>query len=585
MSSTNGHGSKKAILYARVSTEEQARTGYSLAQQLEALQEFSAQEGYEVLEEVKDPGQSGASLERPGIDRVRDLVSAGGVSVVLAQDRDRFAREPAYLYLLREELRERGCSLRALNDKGDDSPEGELTDGLLDQIARYERAKIAQRTQRGKLRRAREGKIVAVTSATYGFEYNEARDNYMVNEEKMVNVRRIFFMVGVEGRPINAVKVAFDREGVPTPGAAAYWSKKTIRDVILNDSYKPHDTKEIASLVAEGLLSVEVAETLNPSKRYGIWWFNRMRVRRKQTSEMGPDGPIYRRRAASTEKPREKWVAVPIPAAEIPLVWVDGAREAIKDNRPISSAGRRLWPLSGGVLLCGGCGRRMFPNVSGGHNGRKKYVYYRCPKRIAHGQDACTHRKQYRAEKVEAAAWNLVSGLLTDPTRLRAALAETIKQERQGLRGDPDRDRRIWLSKLTEADRKRSRYQEMAAEGLIDFDELRAKLATLEETRKTARRELEALESRDKKLAELECNSDALLERYTALVPEALEVLDAEERHQLYNMLRLRVTTENDGALAMSGVLSSDQKFSEQKLTSPFTNSRRSTVLERQKHA
>ena len=125
----------------------------------------------------------------------------------------------------------------------------------------------------------------------------------------------------------------------------------------------------------------------------------------------------------------------------------------------------------------------------------------------------------------------------------------------------------------------------MAAEGLIDFDELRAKLATLEETRKTARRELEALESRDKKLAELECNSDALLERYTALVPEALEVLDAEERHQLYNMLRLRVTTRDDGALAMSGVLSSDKKISEQKLTSPFTNSRRSTVLERQKHA
>src|ERR671933_925054 len=140
MHSKNGHGPKRAVLYARVSTEEQARSGYSLAQQLEALQEYAAREGYEVLEEVTDSGQSGASLERPGMDRVRDLVAAGGVSVVLAQDRDRFAREPAYLYLLREEFAEHGCKLTTLNDHGDGSPEGELTDGILDQLAKFERA-------------------------------------------------------------------------------------------------------------------------------------------------------------------------------------------------------------------------------------------------------------------------------------------------------------------------------------------------------------------------------------------------------------------------------------------------------------
>ncbi len=96
MQSTNGYGPKRAILYARVSTEEQARSGYSLAQQMEALKAYVTREGYEIVEEVSDPGQSGASLERPGMDRVRDLVAAGDVSVVLAQDRDRFAREPAY---------------------------------------------------------------------------------------------------------------------------------------------------------------------------------------------------------------------------------------------------------------------------------------------------------------------------------------------------------------------------------------------------------------------------------------------------------------------------------------------------------
>src|SRR5215208_8230419 len=97
---------ERAILYARVATEEQARSGYSLAQQLEALRQYAHREGYEVLEEVQDPGQSGASLERPGMDHLRDLVAAGGVSVVAAQDRKSFAREPAYHYLLRREFEE-----------------------------------------------------------------------------------------------------------------------------------------------------------------------------------------------------------------------------------------------------------------------------------------------------------------------------------------------------------------------------------------------------------------------------------------------------------------------------------------------
>src|SRR3712207_4171819 len=176
MQSTNGP--KKVVCYARVSTSEQAIKGFSLAQQVEALRAYATSEGYAIIAEVTDPGQSGASIERPGMDRVRDLVAAGEVSVVLAQDRDRFAREPAYHYLLKREFEEHGCKLRALNDRGDESPEGELTDGILDQLAKFERAKTAERTRRGKLRKAREGKIIGGHTPGYGFRYNTERDGY-----------------------------------------------------------------------------------------------------------------------------------------------------------------------------------------------------------------------------------------------------------------------------------------------------------------------------------------------------------------------------------------------------------------------
>ncbi|HZB82044.1 MAG TPA: recombinase family protein [Rubrobacteraceae bacterium] len=126
MPSPNGHGSKRAILYARASTDDQVRTGYSLAQRLEALRDYARREGYEVTDEVTDPGESGTSLVRPGMDKVRDLVEAGGVDGVLAQDADRITREPGHRAYLDEEFEKYGTVLRALDDWGDDSHEGQL---------------------------------------------------------------------------------------------------------------------------------------------------------------------------------------------------------------------------------------------------------------------------------------------------------------------------------------------------------------------------------------------------------------------------------------------------------------------------
>ena len=179
----------RAVLYARVSTEEQGNKGYSLRQQLEVLREYCQQNEYEIVGEFEDR-VSGAVLERPGLDTLRDLVAEGGVDIVLAQNRDRFTREPAYHYILRTEFREHGCKLKALNDRGDESPEGELSDGVVDLIAKYERARIASRTSEGKYRKAREGKIPGTGTPPLGFRYEDG--HYFVVEEEMSLVRDIF---------------------------------------------------------------------------------------------------------------------------------------------------------------------------------------------------------------------------------------------------------------------------------------------------------------------------------------------------------------------------------------------------------
>jgi site-specific DNA recombinase len=196
------------------------------------------------------------------------LVAKGGVSIVLAQDRDRFAREPAYLYLLREEFAETGTRLKALSDRGDDSPEGQLTDGILDQLAKFERAKTAERTRRDRLRRAREGKVIAGRQADYGFRYNAARDGYTVHKEETRLVRRIFRMIA-EGSSVNGARTALEAAKIPPP-RGVLWQRTFIRECIFDDVYKPHSFEEVASLV-----SPQVASRLDSERSYGIWWYNR----------------------------------------------------------------------------------------------------------------------------------------------------------------------------------------------------------------------------------------------------------------------------------------------------------------------
>ncbi len=121
------------------------------------------------------------------------------------------------------------------------------------------------------------------------------------------------------------------------------------------------------------------------------------------------------------------------------------------------------------------------------------------------------------------------------------------------MRGDPDQEAKLWLRKLAEVDQKRGGFQDMAAEGLIAFDELRTRLAALEETRQTARRKLAALEGRRERIEQMERDRDILLEQYEGLAPDALDTLTPEERQEFYKILKLRVTVGVDGTLEATG--------------------------------
>jgi site-specific DNA recombinase len=494
------------------------------------------------------------------MDRVRDLVGAGNVSVVLAQDRDRFTREPAYHYLLRREFEEYGARMYALNDRGDDSSEGELTEGILDQLAKFERAKTAERTRRGKVRKAKEGKIVAAsTGPAFGFAFNEARDGCVIDEPRMQVVRDIFRMIAEESTPLTTVRSALEARVVPAPGGGRRWFRSTIRKIVQNDCYRPHALKEI-----QQLLSPEVAAKLDPECSYGVNWWGRRRVTEKQVAETTTDGTRrYRRIYKTLYKPRDEWIAIPVPDSGIPTEVVERARAVLQNNPKPSLAGGRFWELSGGVLLCGGCGHRMQSDRKRRSAATDRYHhYYKCPNRRPRTGvlERCPgSRKSCKAEEVEALVWNFVSGLLKDPARLKVGLEKRVEGERlKGTRGDPDREARAWLDKLTEVENERRGYLRLAAKGHMRDEELDRALAELEEVRAVAERELETLENRRKRIERLEHDKEALLASLEGAVPEALDRLPSESRNRIYRMLNLKVEALPGEPLKLSGVFVGD---------------------------
>jgi hypothetical protein len=180
--------------------------------------------------------------------------------------------------------------------------------------------------------------------------------------------------------------------------------------------------------------------------------------------------------------------------------------------------------------------------------------YYRC-REGNRRKETCSNKKSVRSDRAHAGVWELVSGLLTDPACLRAGLDAMIEEQRRSSRGDPAREAKAWLEKLTALDRKRSGYLDLAAERLMSRDELRSKLAELQEVRETAERELVTIEGRKERLEQMERDRDTLMERYASVVPESLDALTSEKRHQLYKMLRLEVIAHPDKSLEVSGAI------------------------------
>jgi site-specific DNA recombinase len=185
---------RMAAIYARVSSEQQ-REEHTIASQTAALIEFARTRDLEVPKAwiFEDEGFSGATLERPGLERVRDLAAEGQIQAVLVYAPDRLSRKYAYQILLIEEFARQGVETLFLKAPQGTTAEDQLLVQFQGMIAEYERAQILERSRRGKRHRARAGEISVLSGAPYGYRYirksDEAPASYALIEAEARVVR------------------------------------------------------------------------------------------------------------------------------------------------------------------------------------------------------------------------------------------------------------------------------------------------------------------------------------------------------------------------------------------------------------
>src|SRR5919109_5652760 len=187
-----------AAIYARVSSEQQAEAN-TIASQVAALQARVAADGLPLPldHHFLDEGYSGATLIRPALERLRDAAALGTISRLYVHSPDRLARKYAYQVLLIDELQRAGVEIIFLNRELGRSPEDDLLLQVQGMVAEYERAKILERSRRGKRHAAQRGSVNVLSGAPYGYRYvskwaggGTARYEVILEEARVV--RQIF---------------------------------------------------------------------------------------------------------------------------------------------------------------------------------------------------------------------------------------------------------------------------------------------------------------------------------------------------------------------------------------------------------
>jgi site-specific DNA recombinase len=510
---------RMAAIYARVSSEQQ-REAHTIASQTAALIEWARTLDLEVPTPwiFEDDGYSGASLERPGLERVRDLAAEGQIQALLVYSPDRLSRKYAYQILLIEEFTRHGVETRFLNAPQSATAEDQLLVQFQGMIAEYERAQILERSRRGKRHRARAGEISVLGGAPYGYRYSRKRDDtpasYAVIDTEAQVVRQVYEHYTVTGWSIGAITRWLNDRQVPTRKQGARWERSTVWAMLRNPAY------------------------------IGTACFGKTRVatRQRVTRPLRVRGGITTRNSANHERPREEWIEIPVPAL-IDEPTFTRAQELLRENR-IRARRRTITPsVVQGLVSCRRCGYALSRTSS--RSSARLIHYYRCI-----GSDAWRHlggprcqSRPVRQDLLDDVVWTQVIRLLEDPALIQQELDRRLAAARAA---DPTRQREQALQRdLVRVGKSIERMLTAYQEDLLSLEQLRERMPLLRQREQTVRTELQAIADQTRERATYLRLAETL-SAFLARLRAAAETLDIGERQRIVRLVVKEVLVDDD---------------------------------------
>jgi site-specific DNA recombinase len=409
-----------AALYARVSTQRQEEEA-TIASQVASLEAYAASQGYILPKELYflDEGVSGARLDRPALDRLRDVAAEGVYQIVLCLSPDRLARQYTCQVILLEEFQRLGIQVVFVNQPPvENNPQSQLFFGIQGLFAEYERSLITERLRRGRLYASRQGRMVG-PQTPYGYRYVPKDEmqagHWEIHPQEALVVRQIYDWY-TQDPAVSIFEIASrleaQKEQLP-PRHAKHWYSSAVGCILKQKQYT------------------------------GQAYYNRTGNAHEQIGQPKAAGHGRRRAVGRTPRPPSEWIAIPVPAILSKDVW-ERAQERLAMNQKFSIRNnRRRSYLLRGLLVCATCGYTLV-----GRTRSHGQVSYACVSggSVRRAADLPAHTCSIHAEEIEPLVWQALTDLLrnpqliaqawnlpSDPSAVESGEAEWLRQRRNTL--------------------------------------------------------------------------------------------------------------------------------------------------------
>ena len=507
----------EVALYVRVSTTRQQQT-QTIEQQLARLREYVVtQPEWHLAEEhiYRDDGYSGAKLNRPGLDRLRDRAALAVFERVLMTAPDRLARNYVHQVLLIEELAQRGCQVEFLERPMSQDPHDQLLLQIRGAVAEYERTLIADRMRRGRQAKLRSGQLLPWSVPPYGYVMDPERprdpQRLRLDPVKAAVITQIFAWYTDPQTPATLYSVAkrLTDDHIPTPRGGPRWNVASVRGILRSPVYT----------------GTAYSERTRPVPA---------RIRQ---SALRPVGPGHSHRPA----PPEEWIAIPVPAIINQETFAAAQARLARNTQMARRHNITHDYLLRGLVSCGQCqlactGRTLPPG----------YHYYLCrgrtdALRAARGE-RCTARFA-PARALDELVWQDLGRILREPALITHALArahggEWLPQALQARR-------KTLREALTQLERQQARLLEVYLAEIIGRDEFERKRQEVTHTQHGLTQQLRQLEAQ----AQQQVDTAALaqgLEAFCRRLQPTLDQLTFAQRRQLVELLIDHVIVTHD---------------------------------------